>query len=59
MDYRMFDASRTCETSIHVMVMLLQVAQEVCVKWGVPIVGALHRDQCRKRRGKYIKVNFG
>lgn len=31
------------------------VAQEVMAKWGVPVIGCLHRDQCRKRSGSYIK----
>eukprot|EP00918_Siedleckia_nematoides_P086138 GHVU01189636.1.p1 GENE.GHVU01189636.1~~GHVU01189636.1.p1 ORF type:complete len:304 (-),score=47.96 GHVU01189636.1:165-1001(-) len=31
------------------------VAEEVCSKWGVPVVGALHRDQCVKVGETYVK----
>eukprot|EP00920_Eleutheroschizon_duboscqi_P003661 GHVT01008509.1.p1 GENE.GHVT01008509.1~~GHVT01008509.1.p1 ORF type:complete len:413 (+),score=36.24 GHVT01008509.1:435-1673(+) len=31
------------------------VAQDVTTKWGVPVVGCLHRDQCKKRRGHFVK----
>jgi len=31
------------------------VAQDVCSRWGIPIVGALHRDQCHKRAGGWVK----
>ncbi|CAA9986381.1 mitochondrial import inner membrane translocase subunit TIM50, putative [Plasmodium knowlesi strain H] len=31
------------------------VAQEVISKWGIPAIGCLHRDQCSKKRGYYVK----
>eukprot|EP00922_Rhytidocystis_sp_ex-Travisia-forbesii_P059522 GHVS01088266.1.p1 GENE.GHVS01088266.1~~GHVS01088266.1.p1 ORF type:complete len:251 (+),score=41.60 GHVS01088266.1:374-1126(+) len=31
------------------------VAQEVMSKWGVPVIGCIHRDQCKKRGGHFIK----
>lgn len=31
------------------------VAQEVMMMWGVPVIGCIHRDQCRRRGGVYVK----
>ncbi|KJP89235.1 hypothetical protein AK88_01113 [Plasmodium fragile] len=31
------------------------VAQEVISKWGIPAIGCLHRDQCSRKRGHYVK----
>ncbi|KAF8823124.1 NLI interacting factor family phosphatase [Cardiosporidium cionae] len=31
------------------------VAQDAMMKWGVPVGGCLHRDQCKRRHGHFIK----
>jgi len=31
------------------------VAQDVCAKWGIPVMGTLHRDHCRKNGRHWIK----
>eukprot|EP01066_Platyproteum_vivax_P006127 Platyproteum_vivax@DN1948_c0_g1_i1.p1 len=31
------------------------VAQDVMTKWSIPVSGVLHRDQCKRRSGHYIK----
>lgn len=33
----------------------MQVAQDICLRWGLPVVGALHRDNCKRRAGHYVK----
>lgn len=31
------------------------MASDVVYKWGLPVIGCIHRDQCKKFKGKFIK----
>eukprot|EP00916_Digyalum_oweni_P007409 GHVL01012486.1.p1 GENE.GHVL01012486.1~~GHVL01012486.1.p1 ORF type:complete len:321 (+),score=94.47 GHVL01012486.1:84-1046(+) len=34
---------------------LYPVALDIMIKWGIPVSGVLHRDQCKRKNGHYIK----